>query len=140
MIIGMHQKYDDEGQLTTFLSTGKKLSSSLQIAKWLQGLRKTTVMRLVNPSSFNPLFPKIVNKGAKIEYAYWHSTKIPKGSEPPEIARLLAEASADIFHPLFVREELTEMRKWVDLRRAIVDLRSGMSNRVYAVTGSTVRT
>jgi hypothetical protein len=141
-IVGFHQKYVEKIRVP-FVSTdgGKvlKLSTPAAIDKWLAQLGKKDQVRLLNPNSFEPLFPQITKTGAKLRYSYWHDTKIPKGSDPDEIARLLSLADPKIFRELKVRLDLNELRRWIKLRRVFMNLRTGMSNGIFSATGRTAK-
>src|ERR1700733_1962178 len=151
MIFGLHQKYEHgKGETIYISSAGKKAKkySDVTIEKWIKTLTKTSVVRLVNPNGFNKLLLRIVGisektkrprTAAQLVYGYWHDTSIPKGTEPPEIAALLAKADPAIFHPLNLRTDLINLRKAVRMRKAFVDLRTGLSNKLFQIEGKTLR-
>lgn len=125
-LLAVHKTFEKEGDglrsVVWYVSDGittKRLTPK-DIAKFISEVHSGMTLRFTAVNSTDAQLLDLADRGARIEYAYWHDLGIEKSLPPEEIASAYVSASQMFFRPFVARPEIAELRNALAMRNAVL--------------------
>jgi len=136
--IAMHrtfEKSEESGlrQTTLYLYDGKETRRlrGKVLDKWqAEAKLKGVTIRSTSLNATDILLKDLIEQGAKIVGAHWHSTGIEKGLGPAEIVEAYLKLPDSLFRPFTPRPDLAKLRTKLALRNALLRLEGDCIRRI----------
>src|SRR5208282_1466734 len=137
-MLAIHRAYEGEvgsKKDVLYVSTGgpaKKVKGAA-LAEFVSKIKKGTVVVTTCSNPKDSMLLDLLERGAKIKRAHWHSTGIEKGLPPAVIAERFANLNADLLADVVVVPKIIQLGHMVDARQALIEHRKADTLRVLAL-------
>lgn len=134
-IKAVHRMFDEtaegEREITLYVSDGESVES-ISGAKALKLIAAWPVgpVRFSDVKSADAVLLALHDRGITILHAHWHSTGIPKGSSPEQIAKALALLPEGTFRQFIPDAKIAELRNAVAMRDALIRYQGDAQRRL----------